>query len=260
MNFIQIRSHVKIESYSKPIFALELDSILTHGVRSGKRDPMDAPRIQLQKSPGKGRVAVRQARNREALVQAGYSVMSEKGIDAATMQEIAELADVGAGTVYSYFKSKEELAVAVIERVMHNLAVRIAEVGDTFADPAQVYAYGVRTVIDAATGDLRWRQLLNRPEVIAEAMFRIHGPFAIRDIENAVRAGRFTLPDARLNFKLACYAIVGVSVAIVQGEMGPSAIEPAVVRLLCMAGLQEADAVELASRPRPRLAPEKRRI
>ena len=165
-------------------------------------------------------MAVRQARNREALVQAGYSVMSEKGIDAATMQEIAELADVGAGTVYSYFKSKEELAVAVIERVMHNLAVRIAEVGDTFADPAQVYAYGVRTVIDAATGDLRWRQLLNRPEVIAEAMFRIHGPFAIRDIENAVRAGRFTLPDARLNFKLACYAIVGVSVAIVQGEMG----------------------------------------
>ena len=64
-------------------------------------------------------------------MQAGYSVMSEKGIDAATMQEIAERADVGAGTVYSYFKSKDELAVAVIERVMHNLALRIEQVTNT---------------------------------------------------------------------------------------------------------------------------------
>jgi AcrR family transcriptional regulator len=208
----------------------------------------------------KGRVALRQERNREALVQAGYRVMSEKGIDAATMQEIAERADVGAGTVYSYFKSKDELAVSVIERVMHNLAVRIEEVTNKFADPAQVYAFGVRTVIEAATADLRWRQLLNRPEVIAEAMFRCHGPFAIRDLENAARAGRFSLTDARLTFKLACYAIVGVSVAIAQGEMPASAIEPAVVRMLCMAGLTEAEAVELAGRPRPPLSPEKRTI
>ena len=97
--------------------------------------------------------------------------------------------------------------------------MRIEEVTNKFADPAQVYAFGVRTVIEAATADLRWRQLLNRPEVIAEAMFRCHGPFAIRDLENAAGAGRFSLTDARLTFRLACYAIVGVSVAIAQGEM-----------------------------------------
>ena len=199
---------------------------------------------------------MRQERNREALVQAGLSVMSEKGIDAATMQEIAERADVGAGTVYSYFKSKDELAVSVIERVMHDLAMRIEAVTNTFSDPAQVYAYGVRTVIEAATSDRRWRQLLNRPEVIAEAMYRCHGPFAMRDLENAARAGRFTFTDVRLTFKLACYAMVGVSFAIVQQDMAADVIEPAVVRLLCMAGLAEADAVELARRPRPPLAPE----
>jgi AcrR family transcriptional regulator len=222
--------------------------------------PMVAPHIQTRSGPSKGRVALRQQRNREALVRAGYIVMSEKGIDAATMQEIAARADVGAGTIYSYFKSKEDLAIAVIEKVMHDLALRIDEVGNSFTDPAQVYAYGVRTVIDAATGDLRWRQLLNRPEVIAEAMFRCHGPFAIRDLERAVRAGRFTLTDARLTFKLACYAIVGVSVAIVRGEMSADAIEPAVVRMLCMAGLAEADAVALARRPTPPLPVERREI
>ena len=139
---------------------------------------------------------------------------------------------------------------------MHNLAVRIEQVTNTFSDPAQVYAYGVRTVIEAATADLRWRQLLNRPEVIAEAMYRCHGPFAIRDLENAARAGRFTLTDASLTFRLACYAIIGVSFAIAQGDIPAASIEAAVVRLLCMAGLSESDAEALARRPRPALAAE----
>jgi AcrR family transcriptional regulator len=42
----------------------------------------------------------RKRRNRQALIRAGYEVMAKKGIDAATMSKIAELADVGAGTVY----------------------------------------------------------------------------------------------------------------------------------------------------------------
>ena len=35
----------------------------------------------------------RKRHNRQALIEAGYRVMSEKGIDAATMSEIAEIAE-----------------------------------------------------------------------------------------------------------------------------------------------------------------------
>src|SRR5262245_46291117 len=87
-----------------------------------------------------GRVARRQRRNRDALIAAARDIMTEKGVEAATMLEIAERADVGAGTVYNYFKSKDELAIAVIEALMHDLAVRIEAVTNIFSDPAQVYA------------------------------------------------------------------------------------------------------------------------
>jgi AcrR family transcriptional regulator len=204
----------------------------------------------------RGRVAIRQERNREALVQAGYKVMSKKGIDAATMQEIAELADVGAGTVYSYFKSKDDLAVAVLERVMRNLALRIEVVTNTFSDPAQVYAYGIRQVLEAATGDKRWKQLLYRSEVIANAIFNSMGPFAIRDLENAAKANRFRVSDARITFKLACYAIIGASLAITRRTLPKSAIEETVIRILCMTGIGEAEAIELANRPCPPLPSE----
>lgn len=200
-----------------------------------------------------GRVARKQLRKREALVQAGYKVMSERGIDQATMQEIAELADVGAGTVYSYFKSKDELAIAVMERLMYDLALRIEAVTDSFTDPAQVYAFGVRTVIEAATNDIRWRQLLYRSEVIADAMHRMMGPFAIRDLENATKAGRFKVKDASLTFKMAAHAIVGGCLSIAHGDFPPDAVEEMLVRILCMTGIGEAEAIELANRERPPL-------
>lgn len=200
-----------------------------------------------------GRVARRQKRNRRALIDAAGEIMSQKGIDAATMLEIAENADVGAGTVYNYFKSKDDLAIAVLEELMHDLALKIEEVTNRFVDPAQVYAFGIRTVIDTATGDLRWRQLLYRSEVIANAMYRQMGPFAIRDLQNATAAGRFKVDNAPLTWKLATHALVGLALAITNGELPESAADEGVVRLLCMTGIGLSEAVDLAHRERPAL-------
>lgn len=200
-----------------------------------------------------GRVARRQRRNREALVDAARRIMSQKGIDGSTMLEIAEQADVGAGTVYNYFKSKEDLAIAVLEQLMHELALKIEKVTNTFDDPAQVYAFGIRTVIDTATGDLRWRQLLYRSEVIAHAMFKQMGPFAVRDLENATNAGRFKVENAELTWMMACYAIVGISLTVTNDEFPDSVVEETVVSLICMTGIGREEAVELANRDRPNL-------
>lgn len=210
----------------------------------------------VRSDPPADRVARRQRRNREALIRAAHAVMTDKGVDAATMLEIAERADVGAGTVYNYFKSKDDLAIAVLEAMMHDLAVRIEQVTNTFDDPAQVYAFGIRTVLDTATHDLRWRQFLNRSEVIADAIYRVMGPFAIRDLHLATQAGRFQVTDPHLVWKLATHAIVGVSLAIADDELPSAVIDETVVRLLCMAGVGVGCARELANRPRPDLARE----
>lgn len=203
-----------------------------------------------------GRVARRQRRVREALVRAARIIMSEKGVDAATMLEIAGMADVGAGTIYNYFKSKDELAIAVLEEMMSNLGTRIEKVTNTFSDPAQVYAFGIRNVIETATQDVRWRQLLNRSEVISSAIFRQLGPFAIRDLRKATEAGRIPVNDPALIWRMTSHAIVGVSLAITNRELPEDVIPDTVIRLLCMIGLDETSARELASRPRPSIEPE----
>lgn len=210
----------------------------------------------LDRPQKESRAERRKRRNREALLIAGHEVMASKGIDAATMAEIAERADVGAGTVYNYFASKDELAMAVMERVMDRLAQRIETVTNTFADPAQVYAFGIRNVMNAATTDHRWRWLLRRSEVIADAMYRVMGPYAIRDIRNAVASGRYRTEDPELAWRMATHAIVGYSLAICDGKIEPSKIDDAVVNLLGMVGVPREEAWEIARRPTPDLASE----
>ena len=195
----------------------------------------------------------RKRRNRQALIEAGYFVMAEKGIDAATMSEIAERADVGAGTVYNYFASKDELATRVMEQVMDRLAQRIEAVTNTFDDPGQVYAFGIRNVMKAATTDHRWRWLLRRSEVIADAMYRVMGPYAIRDIRNAVAAGRYEVEDPEMAWRQATHAIVGFSLAVCDGKLPSGKIDEAVVNLLGMVGVPRNEAREISSRPCPDL-------
>jgi len=206
-------------------------------------------------APAEGRVARRQRLVREALIRSARAIMSEKGVDGATMLEIAERADVGAGTVYNYFKSKDDLAVAVLEEMMSSLGARIERVTNTFSDPAQVYAYGVRMVLETATHDIRWRQLLNRSEVLADAMFRRMGPYAIRDLQQATAAGRFFAPDPDLVWRMACHAIIGVSLSVTSGALPETGIEATIVHLLCMTGIGIEAARDLAARPCPPLGP-----
>ncbi len=49
------------------------------------------------------------------VLEAAATVFAERGYNAATIEEIAQVAGIGKGTTYEYFKSKQELFLAVIE-------------------------------------------------------------------------------------------------------------------------------------------------
>jgi len=73
-------------------------------------------------------VGVTERRNREKterradIVRAAERVFLERGIGDATMDEIAKEAEVGKGTLYLYFSSKEELLFAIQLTMMEELA------------------------------------------------------------------------------------------------------------------------------------------
>jgi TetR/AcrR family fatty acid metabolism transcriptional regulator len=72
---------------------------------------------------------------RDAILRAAIDVFAERGYFNAQVADVARVAGVAAGTVYLYFRSKDDLLISIFERGMREaIAEGEALVGD-LADP-----------------------------------------------------------------------------------------------------------------------------
>src|SRR5258708_40268211 len=97
-------------------------------------------------TPAAARGARRRAETRTKLVQAARAVMARKGTDATAIQEITDAADVGFGSFYNHFPSKEAIIDAVIEDSLETFGDALDHIADTVSDPAEVFAASTRHV------------------------------------------------------------------------------------------------------------------
>ena len=73
---------------------------------------------------GQATAVERRPGKRERLVAAATQLLHQRGIERTTLADIAKAADVPAGNVYYYFKTKDEVIAAVVEA--HARQVRTA--------------------------------------------------------------------------------------------------------------------------------------
>ena len=72
---------------------------------------------------------------RSRIIEAAVLVFAEKGFHAARVTDVAKAASVADGTIYNYFKSKEDLLLSIFEVKMDELREGlVAELAD-FDDP-----------------------------------------------------------------------------------------------------------------------------
>jgi len=72
----------------------------------------------------------RRERNREALRQAARAVFERKGYVDATIQDLIDEADIGRGTFYNYFDSKDEIFADLVQELVNELVQAATEIGD----------------------------------------------------------------------------------------------------------------------------------
>lgn len=56
-----------------------------------------------------------QQMRRDTIIEAARRLFHDKGFELTTVEEIASSAELGKGTIYSYFKSKDEIYIAILE-------------------------------------------------------------------------------------------------------------------------------------------------
>ncbi|RTZ99162.1 MAG: TetR/AcrR family transcriptional regulator [Deltaproteobacteria bacterium] len=74
------------------------------------------------------RKAREKERRRQQIIVAAKRVFSKKGFNKATMEDIAAEAELSPGTLYLYFKNKEELYASLSLRILQYLRIRVEHV------------------------------------------------------------------------------------------------------------------------------------
>ncbi len=151
---------------------------------------------------------------RAAMLEAAREVFADKGYEAARLEEIAERAEFGKGTLYNYFEGgKLELLFAIVEAELDGVRARIEDV----LAPERTAGQPVREVFRALLGALVLHFEASRetflivskelPRILfsneAEQVERLHGMYSrtveaiVPAIEAAIASGAMRPLDPR---------------------------------------------------------------
>ncbi len=204
------------------------------------------------RTEGPNRLDRRKARTRTALIRAAQSFIAAGRLNAPIL-EITQAADVGMGSFYNHFDSKEQLFQAAVADVLDLHGGLLDRLTAGLVDPAEIFAQSFRL-----TGRLHRREpelsrvLLNNGLALISSDKGL-GPRARRDLEAAAQAGRFTIED----LDLALAAAAGTALALGQllheqpGRDDAESTDTVTEGLLRMLGLPAEEARRICRLPLP---------
>ncbi|MBV8798724.1 MAG: TetR/AcrR family transcriptional regulator [Alphaproteobacteria bacterium] len=188
-------------------------------------------------------------RTRKELVSAAETLVAQHGLDALSIDEITEAADVAKGTFYTHFSDKADLAAAIGDCIRVELEERVAIANRGIGDAAIRLANGLATfLVFAIDQPLRARALIRLTQRLVDPEMPVNA--GIRgDVTVGVNTKRFWASS----IDAAVVSLLGIAVASVMHLTGPHPIaEPhlfarqALATALVAVGLKQSEAERLA--------------
>lgn len=213
------------------------------------------------------RGARRKRETRARLLRAAMYLMGERGMAAVSINEITEAADVGFGSFYNHFSSKEDIYSAIIDWAIGGFADALDDSLADISDPAEIVAASVRHTMDSAKQNPIWARFLIREGLTLRGMTGpgLHARLR-RDIVRGINDGRFVSADPLMSFLAVASAILAATVVELDfGSVTASARPEAFQNLadlpertsataLTILGLSAEEASRIARAPAPPIA------
>lgn len=117
---------------------------------------------------------------KNAIVEAAIAVFMEQSVASSTMQDIAKAADVAKGTLYEYFKSKDDLIIEVFAACNAEIGQHITDGIAEISDPLDQIIKTVNIVGSSVPSGNRdplrmsfelWVEVMQNPELNKRAVF-----------------------------------------------------------------------------------------
>jgi AcrR family transcriptional regulator len=197
------------------------------------------------------RVARRRSHARERLVLGGAEIIAAKGTENLRLREIADRADIGFGSFYSHFRTKDELIAAVAEHTVRSRIAPVLSRAVQSSDPAESASISHRWFIRLASTDPQAARLivnLDRADVMLATA--IHDE-ARDTLQRGIDAGRFR----PLHIEPTLVFVVGATIAVMRGILEgrlPATVDvQSAEAFLTTLGVTPDEAREIARRTYP---------
>ena len=193
----------------------------------------------------------KKARTRQTLVDAAIRIYAEKGVGALLLNELAERAGVSNGTVYNYFKTREEVLQAVGIELANQLSDRVSAASEGIENGAERVAVGVRMFIRQARLDPVWAAAVVRVFQHDRDIRSIVAQNLRGDLQLGLRQGVFRYQDEMIAMGFVASATTGAITGILDGFDQPD-YEAVVAQMLLLGlGVTPAKARRIAQMPLP---------
>jgi AcrR family transcriptional regulator len=193
----------------------------------------------------------RRQETRERLLRAAHRVIARKGPEAATVAEITEAADVGLGTFYHHFESKDAVLEPLIESVAEATGAALDAATADLSDPAEVMATAVRHMVRRVVAEPLWGHFVLRMGGVVPDRLRPLLQRQARDLERGVASGRFVVANVDVVRAALPGLVLGIFQARLRGALPDDCDVDAAATALQLLGLPPQEAREIASRPIP---------
>jgi AcrR family transcriptional regulator len=141
----------------------------------------------------------RREKTRLDLINAAERVISRKGYHETRIADIASEADVGLGTFYLHFKTKDQIFVELIEQGAATLREEIAAAKAGVEQPAEKLKIVINTILDAAAENPEpFRIVFGHSAAFLGLMVQVHELF-INDLREDLTPAVGACADAIAN-------------------------------------------------------------
>ena len=168
------------------------------------------------------------SKTKAKLVDVARQLFAKMGVENTTMNDIALASKKGRRTLYTYFKSKEDIYMAVVESELDMLSDMMKRVAEKNISPDEKMIEMIYTRLDAVkevvfrNGTLRgnfFRDIWRGEKV--RKWFDAKEILLFKDVlREGVEKGVFRIDDIDMTAELVHYCVKGIEVPYIRGHIG----------------------------------------
>jgi AcrR family transcriptional regulator len=187
-------------------------------------------------------------RTRARLMDAATIIFARNGVEAASVNEIAQTAELANGTFYNHFTGKDEIVSTVAFKIINEIVHTLDEAMAGMTNAAERISFGTRQFVELAAIQPEWGLSLFRAVWSMPDLRRQASVYVRTDLEAGVRDGVFKIEIDEFLINVFAAMLMVAVFARARGQAGPEAGMRVAELQLRMLGVSAAAAKKISQR------------